>query len=141
MKGFGFWLTLALTGASCAASPPGERSAGAPADGVAGIAPGIVGGAAARKLAAAGVKIVDVRTRDEFVAGHVPGAVNVPFQEVARRHAEIGPPTTPVLLYCESGRRSGIAARILRDKGFTRIFDLQSYDRWVRSEPATEPPK
>ena len=99
-------------------------------------APGIVDGAGARRLVAAGVKVVDVRTADEFAAGHVPGAVNIPFDELPRRHAEVGPPSAPVLLYCRSGRRSSIATATLREKGFTRIYDLQAYDRWVASEPA-----
>jgi rhodanese-related sulfurtransferase len=54
---------------------------------------------------------------------------------MAARHAEIGPPSTPVLLYCKSGRRTDIAARTLREKGFTQIYDMQSYDRWTASEP------
>jgi len=40
----------------------------------------------------------------------VPGAVNIPYDEVAARSAEVGPRGKPVLLYCRSGRRSGIAA-------------------------------
>jgi rhodanese-related sulfurtransferase len=102
---------------------------------VAGVNPGVVDGATARKLVASGVKVVDVRTPAEFAAGHVPGAINIPFDEVAARHAEVGPPSTPVLVYCKTGRRSEIAARALRDRGFTGIYDLRSYDEWVRTEP------
>lgn len=99
------------------------------------VPPGVVDGPTAHRLVAGGVKVVDVRTRVEFALGHVPGAINIPYDEMAKRHAEIGAPSTPVLLYCRTGRRSGIAAQTLRDKGFTRIYDLQSYDRWVASEP------
>lgn len=98
--------------------------------------PGLVDAATARKLVAAGVKVVDVRTPAEFQGGHVPGAVNIPFDEVERRAAELGPASTPLLLYCRSGRRSGIAVGTLKQKGFTRLYDLQAYDRWVASEPA-----
>ncbi len=97
--------------------------------------PGIVDAATARKLVAAGVKTVDVRTPEEYAAGHVPGAVNVPYDQMARRYAELGPPGTPLLLYCHSGRRSGIAVQVLKDKGYTRLYDLQAYQRWVDSEP------
>lgn len=99
------------------------------------IAPGIVDATAARALVADGVKVVDVRTPAEFAAGHVPGAVNVPFDQIGARAGELGPSSTPVLLYCRTGRRSGIAAQTLKGKGFTRVYDLQAYDRWIASEP------
>jgi rhodanese-related sulfurtransferase len=111
------------------AAKAGEEAA------VAGVKPGIVDGATARRLVAGGVKVVDVRTPAEFASGHVPGAVNIPYDEMAKRHAEIGPPSTPVLLYCRSGRRSEVASRALRERGFSAIYDLQAYERWVRSEP------
>jgi len=95
----------------------------------------VVDAAEARRLVAEGVKLVDVRTAVEFAMGHVPGAVNIPFDEMEKRHAELGPASTPVLLYCRSGRRSGIAAETLKAKGFTKLYDLQAYDRWVASEP------
>ena len=97
---------------------------------------GVVDGETARKLVAAGVKVVDVRTPGEFQTGHVPTALNVPFDEMEQRHSELGPPTTPVLVYCKTGRRSAIAIATLREKGFTQIYDLVSYDRWVAFEPA-----
>lgn len=111
-------------------SPRAETRSGGPD-----LTPGIVDAAEARELVAAGVKVVDVRTPAEFAAGHVPGAVNIPFDEMAKRAGELGPPATPVLLYCRSGRRSGIASEVLREKGFTRLYDLRSYELWVASEP------
>lgn len=99
------------------------------------VAPGVVDAATARRLVAEGVKVVDVRTPAEYAAGHVPGAVNIPYDQMATRSAELGPPTTPLVLYCHSGRRSGIAVQTLRSKGFNRLYDLQAYDRWVESEP------
>ena len=38
-------------------------------------------------------------------------------------------------LYCRTGRRSGLAANTLREKGYTELYDLQAYSRWVASEP------
>jgi rhodanese-related sulfurtransferase len=123
-------LALPATAADTPADKPADRSGRA-----AEIAPGLVDAAAARRLVAEGVRVVDVRTPDEYSAGHVPGAVNIPYDQIAQRHPELGPPTTPLLLYCHSGRRSGIAVQILKAKGFTRLYDLQAYDRWVKSEP------
>jgi rhodanese-related sulfurtransferase len=126
-----------LTGALLLAFAAGAPRAGEAPKGaeVAGIAPGEVDGATARKLVASGVKVVDVRTPEEFSAGHVPGAINIPHDQMASRHGEIGPPTTPVLVYCRSGRRTEIAKQALREKGFSAIYDMRSYDRWTESEP------
>jgi len=115
---------------------PAPTATGTGSAGLAGIPPGVVDGQAAHRLVAAGVKVVDVRTASEFSEGHVPGAVNIPFDEMGRRSSEIGPPSTAVLLYCHSGRRSGIAGQTLREKGFTQLYDMKSYDAWVTSEPA-----
>lgn len=93
-------------------------------------APGIVDGATAKSLVTAGAKVVDVRTPEEFASGHVPGAVNIPYEEVGRRAAEIGPRGAPVVLYCRSGRRSAIAAEALRKEGFTKVYDFQSVSAW-----------
>jgi phage shock protein E len=102
------------------------------------IPPGKIDGATARRLVAEGVKVVDVRTPEEYASGHVPGAINVPYDQVEKRSAELGPPSTPLVLYCRSGARSGKAVQTLAEKGFTRLYDLQSYDAWVRSEPKTK---
>jgi phage shock protein E len=100
----------------------------------------IVDGKEAHRLVAAGVTVVDVRTPEEFADGHVPGALNIPYDEVGARLREIGPPSTPVLLYCYSGGRAATAARTLQEKGFARIYNMEEYDRWVESEPKTSEP-
>jgi phage shock protein E len=140
MKLLALGLAIALSAAGCASGPAKDRSKvqleTAPTSGsaTADVSPGIVGALTARRLVAAGVKVVDVRTPAEFQAGHVPGAVNIPYDEIDQRAGEIGPPSTPTLLYCQSGRRSGIAFRALQDLGYTRLYDLRSYDLWVASE-------
>jgi rhodanese-related sulfurtransferase len=96
----------------------------------AGVKPGRVDGATAKSLAAAGAKVVDVRTAEEFASGHVPGAINIPYDQIARRASEIGPPSTPVVLYCRTGRRSGIAVETLRKAGYEKLYDFQSVSAW-----------
>jgi phage shock protein E len=93
-------------------------------------APGKVDGPAAKALVAAGARVVDVRTADEFASGHVPGAVNIPYDQLPGRAAEIGPPSTPVVLYCRSGRRSGIAIDALQKAGFSKLYDLKTVTAW-----------
>ncbi len=114
--------------------PPAGALDVAPRGGAGQVPPGIVDGETAHRLVASGVKVVDVRTAEEFATGHVAGALNIPHDQIARRHAEIGPPSTPVLLYCKSGRRSALAGEALRQQGFTAIYDLGTYDRWLAAE-------
>ncbi|MBS1108176.1 MAG: Rhodanese-like protein [Anaeromyxobacteraceae bacterium] len=94
------------------------------------VQPGLVDGATAKALVGAGAKVVDVRTPQEFASGHVPGAINIPYEDIARRAAEIGPPSTPVVLYCRTGRRSGIAAEALQKAGYSRLYDFKSVTAW-----------
>jgi rhodanese-related sulfurtransferase len=126
-------LAVAVAAAALAPARATDPKAAEQAVAATGVVPGVVSGDAARKLVAAGIKVVDVRTPAEFADGHVPGAVNIPFDQMPQRFAELGPPSTPVLLYCRTGHRSGIASGTLKEKGFTRIYDLQAYDRWVAS--------
>ena len=69
------------------------------------------------------VLVLDVRTPEEFAAGHVPGAVNIPYDQVDTRLSEI-PKTDEVVLYCRSGRRAGLAAETLSAAGYTKLAHL-----------------
>jgi rhodanese-related sulfurtransferase len=68
-------------------------------------------------------RLIDVREPGEFVAGHVPGAVNVPLATVSAWSASQSP-EAPLLVICRSGRRSAMASQTLVDKGFTRITNV-----------------
>jgi len=70
----------------------------------------------------AGAKIVDVRSPEEFRDGAYPGAVNIPVQDITRRLGEI-PKDKPVVLYCASGGRSGMAARVLKGAGYADVVN------------------
>lgn len=72
----------------------------------------------------ASLVVLDVRTPDEYVAGHVRGAVNIPHDQVAARLAEV-PKDKDVVIYCRSGRRTGLAADVLAANGYTRIGHLE----------------
>lgn len=71
----------------------------------------------------AGAAIVDVRTRDEFADEHFPEAVCIPVNELAARASEIGPKDKTVVLYCASGARSAMGAKILKSLGFTDVVN------------------
>jgi rhodanese-related sulfurtransferase len=79
--------------------------------------------------------ILDVRTPAEFAAGHVPGAINIPFQQVIRRASELSAPRErPLLVYCGHGPRAWIAGAALRRTGFRYISYLTGHmAAWKRA--------
>ena len=69
-----------------------------------------------------GAQIVDVRETWEYGAGHVPGSVNIPLDELVGRIAEL---SEPLVLVCASGNRSGMAAQYLTGRaGFQKVANL-----------------
>ena len=78
--------------------------------------------------------IVDVRTRDEFNAGHIPGAVLFPYDEIDARKDDFarltGRTDRPIVLYCRSGNRSSIATKSLDKLGYTNIADFGGLGSW-----------
>lgn len=72
--------------------------------------------------------LVDVRTPGEYRDGHVPGAINIPLQELLRRMDELRAyRNTEMVLYCESGVRAGHAGRMLEQRGFTELRSLEGH--------------
>ena len=61
--------------------------------------------------------IVDVRTREEFMGGHVADSINIPLGEIQNRFEEIQNLKAPLVLCCASGNRSGQAQHYLSQKG------------------------
>ena len=85
--------------------------------------------------------VLDVRSPEEYASGHVPGAVNIPYDQIASRMAEV-PKDKDVVLYCKSGRRAGIAAEVLAGQGYTRLQHLEGdIVAWVDKGRPVETPK
>jgi phage shock protein E len=70
-----------------------------------------------------GAKVIDVRTEDEFADEHYEGAVNIPVGELMSRIGELGEKDTPLILYCASGARSAMAAKMLKAAGFSDVIN------------------
>jgi len=81
---------------------------------------------------AAGAKIVDVRSPAEFKDEAYPGAVNIPLPLLPLRMKELEPKTTPIVLYCASGARSGQGMRFLKQNGFTDVINAGGLDDMPR---------
>ena len=82
----------------------------------------------ARLAAEAPPVVLDVRTPQEYEAGHVPGAINMPHKALAGRLSEVlGFRDREVVLYCERGKRSEMARAVLLEAGFTSTQLLQGH--------------
>lgn len=73
-----------------------------------------------------GVVILDVRSPDEFASGHLTGATNINVEDPGFADAISGlDKNVTYAIYCQSGRRSGIATSQMTDAGFTKIVELE----------------
>jgi rhodanese-related sulfurtransferase len=74
--------------------------------------------------------LVDVRTAEEFRAGAIPSAINVPY-DVIQDNLPTTERSARIIVYCRSGNRSGVAARTLASLGFTNVLDFGGIGRWT----------
>jgi|JI10StandDraft_1071094.scaffolds.fasta_scaffold177518_2 rhodanese-related sulfurtransferase len=69
-------------------------------------------------------QLIDVRTPEEYNAGHIDGAVNLPLQSIESGTLPSVEKDEPIYLYCRSGNRSAQATLLLKQAGYTDIQDL-----------------
>lgn len=75
--------------------------------------------------------LLDVREKDEFDAGHIPGAILIPHEQIAVKAEEMLPDKdVQILVYCRTGRRSKIAAAALGALGYTDIKEFGGINDW-----------
>ena len=78
-----------------------------------------------------GYIILDVREQDEYDAGHIPGAILIPYTQIAEKAEEVLTDKDQlILVYCRSGRRSKIAAEALVELGYTNIMEFGGIIDW-----------
>lgn len=75
------------------------------------------------------VTLVDVREPWELAEGQVEGAKNIPLGEVPRRIDEFRSMDKPLVLFCRSGNRSGMATAILQAQGVEQVYNGGSWDQ------------
>ncbi|MEJ2534528.1 MAG: rhodanese-like domain-containing protein [Gammaproteobacteria bacterium] len=76
-----------------------------------------------------GALLIDVRSEAEFESGAIPGAVNIPYDDTDALAAAIGSDRDrPVVMYCGSGRRVGIAIEALEERGYRNLFNATGYE-------------
>jgi adenylyltransferase/sulfurtransferase len=87
--------------------------------------------------------LLDVRERDEWEEGHIPGAQLVPRGNLESRIEQAAPDRQrPILLYCAAGNRSAFAAKTLEELGYEHVSSLAGgYNDWKRNGLAVELPR
>ena len=76
--------------------------------------------------------ILDVRTEEEYAAGHIEGAVLIPDFEIAdRAEAELPDKDMLILVYCRSGNRSKTASEKLASLGYTNVKEFGGIKDWI----------
>lgn len=79
-----------------------------------------------------GVVVLDVRERDEYDSGHIPGAVLLPLGTISGETAAEAIPQkdSVVLVYCRSGNRSRTASAQLAELGYTQVYEFGGVNTW-----------
>ncbi len=83
-----------------------------------------------------GFVLIDVRSVEEHAGGFIPGTdFNIDFREIKARHREIGAqPDEHIVVYCQSGHRSNIAAETLADLGYSHVYNVSgSMNAWLEA--------
>lgn len=76
--------------------------------------------------------VIDVRTKEEYSSGRVPGSYLIPFDEIKNKAEELPhDKNEDIVVYCRSGRRSATAAETLLELGYTKVYDMGAISNWT----------
>jgi phage shock protein E len=74
--------------------------------------------------------IIDVRTLEEWNAGHIDGAALIPYDQIGGRIGSVvADKSAPIAVYCRTGRRSGIAMETLQKLGYTDVVNYGGFEQ------------
>ncbi|MDX1695342.1 MAG: rhodanese-like domain-containing protein [Ketobacteraceae bacterium] len=95
---------------------------------------------ALEKMKSPDVVVIDVRSPEEYAEGHVPGAINIPHNQMDEHQDTLSSlKGKELLLYCRSGRRAGMAESQLTEKGFENLYHLKGdMQGWLNANRAVE---
>ena len=77
-----------------------------------------------------GAVLLDVRTREEYAQGHIPGSQNLPVEEIRGIKDAVSDTETPVFAYCWSGARSRMVVGTLRRMGYLHVTNIGGINRY-----------
>jgi phage shock protein E len=90
--------------------------------------------AALEALKAPQTVLIDVRTQPEFAAGSIAGATRIGHEQIAQQIGQLSPDKdTPIVLYCRSGARSGIAQNTLQAMGYRNVINAGGYEALAKA--------
>lgn len=144
-------VALALTGAlalaACSSAPAESEDASMSASGSS-TAPStsaytkITADEAQAMMDAGSPTIVDVRTAQEYAEGHVPGAINIPVENIgADKPAELADTDADIIVYCRTGVRSKQASDKLVELGYQHVNDMGGIVDWTGDKVTGDQPK
>ncbi|QGT99353.1 hypothetical protein SYNTR_0760 [Candidatus Syntrophocurvum alkaliphilum] len=77
------------------------------------------------------MQIIDVRTKEEYLTGHIPNSILIPVDELrVKIHESVPDKEQKIILYCRSGNRSQSAMKILIELGYNNVYDLGGINDW-----------
>ena len=76
--------------------------------------------------------VVDVRTPQEYAQNHFPGAINIPLDQLQQRLQEFKKMESPIVAYCRSGNRSGMAVSLLKQNGIKEVYNGGGLDELLQ---------
>jgi hydroxyacylglutathione hydrolase len=86
----------------------------------------------AARISTDDITLVDVRSDSEWASGHLPDALHIPLGSLGARAAEL-PRQRPIVVHCQGGDRSAIAASVLLNLGRRDVFNLSGgLSEWIR---------
>jgi rhodanese-related sulfurtransferase len=96
------------------------------------------GSPAVRAVAAGDATLLDVRTDEEWEAGHAAGAIHLPLADIQAGARPDVPKDAALYVYCRTGRRAGEAVQILERDGWTDVTNVGGLDDWERAGGAVQ---
>ncbi|MDR2232654.1 MAG: rhodanese-like domain-containing protein [Tannerella sp.] len=83
-----------------------------------------------KTLISNGALLLDVRSKGEFAGGHASGSKNIPLDELTGKLSKLDK-SKPIVAVCASGMRSGTAVNILKNNGFTEVYNGGSWTKYM----------
>ena len=77
-----------------------------------------------------GAVLLDVRSRDEYDRGHIPGSRHISLDSIERVKTEVPDPAVPIFAYCLSGGRSSSAVSRLKGMGYREVHNIGGINRY-----------
>ena len=78
-----------------------------------------------------GAVLIDVRSKNEYSAGHIPGSINIPDKEIQAVTDVIQDFNTPVFVYCLGGSRSWNAAKVMKNLGYKNVKNIGGINNYT----------